>query len=85
MAGLWGLFLLWLVAISKGPIDTGEEAADYLLGLVILALFFLFSIPAAIAMIFWGGADFEAPWRRFIDKFLPAALIIVAYVLLQAL
>ena len=79
------LWLVFLAAHGRDPIDTGEEVVAYLGALLFMILFGLFACPVAAAMLFWGGADFASPWRRVVDKLLPCFVLALLWLGLLAL
>ncbi|MDJ0977340.1 MAG: hypothetical protein QNI87_02275 [Erythrobacter sp.] len=78
-------FWLAVICVPGAPMDSLGTFAITVIAILVQVLLVFFAAVSAIAMLFWGGAEFKPLWRRLIDKFLPAATLIGAYILLQAL
>jgi len=63
--------------IGEGAVDTGPEFLAFLAGLAFLAVFVLLAVPVSIMILFRGGAQFTAPWRRTLDRLLPSIVLVV--------
>lgn len=80
-----GLFLGVLGIWGQDPIESAEGFPALLGVLAFGALFLAFALPAALAILVLGGADFASPWRRAIDKVLPILVLALLWLMLGGL
>lgn len=81
--------LLWVGWLALGNAtaadDPGESFVYGLLAVILLVVFFICTVPAAIAMLFWGGRANQGWWRDTLDRILPLltlSLLVLVFVLL---
>ncbi len=87
MAALAVPFIVWLALAGDGTIDEGAEFVSIVVATIAIAIFLVCFVPAALAMLFWGGRTGQGKGRDVLDRLLPlltlaalaAAFLIIAW------
>lgn len=77
------LGVLWIW--GQHPIESAKGFPALLGALAFGAVFLVCALPAALAILVLGGADFASPWRRAIDKVLPMLVLALLWLMLAGL
>lgn len=71
MLGLAVLFYLWFASVGSGFPTEPEPVIRFGIGLLAVVVCLICFVPAAVAMLFWGGKTGRGTARDMLDRALP--------------